>query len=160
LFLVFFCGVFGEWGEVGLFYKHVYFLLYSSVLMMTVDLICRPGLLLRKIYQVLFICYTMYSCLLCFGFWLLLVLILWFSIFVAIGRYVFCIFGSSTFMAVSVSVIILVRYDSSEGSSTLNGLKLLALIILRFERGSAYVQQNFAIFRLSELLTTTTSDKK
>jgi hypothetical protein len=53
----------------------------------------------------------MYNCLLCFGFCLPLVLIICFSLFVAIWRYVFCILGSSSFMAVSVSVIRLVRYE-------------------------------------------------
>jgi hypothetical protein len=39
-------------------------------------------------------------------------------------------------------------------------IKLLSLLILRFERQSAFVQQNFARFRLSKLLKTASTDTK
>jgi hypothetical protein len=100
-------------------------LFYSSVLMMTIDLLFFCLDFYCVIFSKrLFICFMMYSCHLCFGFWLLLVLILWFSIFVAKWPYVFCIFKSSTFMALSVSIISLVRYESREVASTSNDYKI------------------------------------
>jgi hypothetical protein len=75
------------------------FLLYLSVLMTTIDLLLSAWVIIALSFSsLLFICFLIYSCLLCFGFCLLLVLIICFSLFVAIWRYVLCTFGSSRFM--------------------------------------------------------------
>jgi hypothetical protein len=60
----------------------------------------------------------MYNCLCCCGLWCLLELINCCSFLVAMYRYAFCIFVSSSFMALSVSVARVVRYNVS-GFSTL-----------------------------------------